>query len=77
MLKNKAPNWAVAVHAFNPSTREAEAGGSLSLTPAWSTRASSRTARTTQRNLSQKPKTKKQINEIDKDFDIFHEMIEE
>jgi hypothetical protein len=27
----------VVVHAFNPSTREAEAGGSLSLRPAWST----------------------------------------
>ena len=25
------------VHAFNPSTWEAEAGGSLSLRPAWST----------------------------------------
>ena len=24
-------------HAFNPSTREAEAGGSLSLRPAWAT----------------------------------------
>jgi hypothetical protein len=28
---------AVVVHAFNPSTREAEAGGFLSLRPAWST----------------------------------------
>ena len=37
------------VHIFNPSTREAEAGGSLSLRPAWSTE-SSRTARATQRN---------------------------
>jgi hypothetical protein len=27
----------VVVHAFNPSTREAEAGGFLSLRPAWST----------------------------------------
>jgi hypothetical protein len=25
-------------HAFNPSTREAEAGGFLSLRPAWSTK---------------------------------------
>ena len=28
----------VVVHAFNPSTREAEAGGFLSLRPAWSTK---------------------------------------
>jgi hypothetical protein len=27
----------VVVHTFNPSTREAEAGGFLSLRPAWST----------------------------------------
>jgi hypothetical protein len=27
----------VVVHAFNPSTREAEAGGFLSFKPAWST----------------------------------------
>jgi major histocompatibility complex class I len=27
----------VVVHAFNPSTWEAEAGGFLSLRPAWST----------------------------------------
>jgi major histocompatibility complex class I len=28
----------VAAHAFNPSTWEAEAGGFLSLRPAWSTK---------------------------------------
>jgi hypothetical protein len=28
---------AVVAHAFNPSTREAEAGGFLSSRPAWST----------------------------------------
>jgi hypothetical protein len=28
---------AVVAHAFNPSTWEAEAGGSLSTRPAWST----------------------------------------
>jgi hypothetical protein len=28
---------AVVAHAFNPSTREAETGGFLSLRPAWST----------------------------------------
>ena len=44
----------VVAHAFNPSTREAEAGGFLSSRPAWSefqdSRVSSRTARATQRN---------------------------
>ncbi|EGW12256.1 hypothetical protein I79_023854 [Cricetulus griseus] len=30
-------SWVVAAHAFNPSTVEAEAGGSLNLKPAWST----------------------------------------
>ena len=30
--------WAVAVHAFNPSTWEAEAGRFLSSRPAWSTK---------------------------------------
>jgi hypothetical protein len=33
----------VVVHAFNPGTQEAEAGGCLSLRPAWSTELSSRT----------------------------------
>jgi hypothetical protein len=28
----------VVVHGFNPSTREAEAGGFLSLRPAWPTK---------------------------------------
>jgi hypothetical protein len=28
----------VMAHAFNPSTQEAEAGGFLSLRPAWSTK---------------------------------------
>jgi hypothetical protein len=40
----------VVAHAFNPSTREAEAGRFLSLGPAWSTKMSSRTARAIQRN---------------------------
>jgi hypothetical protein len=33
--KNMKPG--VVAHAFNPSTREAEAGGFLSSRPAWST----------------------------------------
>jgi hypothetical protein len=50
----------VVVHAFNPSTWEAEAGGFLSLRPAWSTKVvSSRTARAIQRNRLEKPKKKK------------------
>jgi hypothetical protein len=55
----------MVAHAFNPSTREAEAeaGGFLSLRPAWSTE----TARATQRNpvlekTKQNKKTSKQIN---------------
>jgi len=30
-------SWAVVTHAFHPSSREAEAGGHLSLRPAWCT----------------------------------------
>jgi hypothetical protein len=49
----------VVAHAFNPSTWEAEAGGYLSLRPAWS-RVSSRTARAIQRNhVLKKPKIKR------------------
>lgn len=34
--KEKATsNWAVVIHAFNPSTGEAEAGKSLSSKPTW------------------------------------------
>lgn len=44
-------NWAVALHTFDPSTREAEGDGSLSSRPASSTeRESSRTTRATKRN---------------------------
>jgi hypothetical protein len=35
--KKDCPGWAVVVHAFNPSTWEAEAGKFLSLRLAWST----------------------------------------
>jgi hypothetical protein len=37
VLQLKGKSWAVVAHAFNPSTREAEAGGFLSSRPAWST----------------------------------------
>jgi hypothetical protein len=36
-LKIRELGWAVVAHAFNPSTREAEAGRFLSSRPAWST----------------------------------------
>jgi hypothetical protein len=36
-LKKKKKSQAVVVHAFNPSTWEAEAGRFLSLRPAWFT----------------------------------------
>jgi hypothetical protein len=49
------------VHAFNPSTWEAETGRFLSSRPAWSTKVSSRTARAIQRNpVSGKIKRKKE-----------------
>jgi hypothetical protein len=35
--KEKTKKQGVVAHAFNPSTREAEAGGFLSSRPAWST----------------------------------------
>jgi hypothetical protein len=37
-IKNGVQSQAVVVHAFNPSTWEAEGGGFLSLRPAWSTK---------------------------------------
>jgi hypothetical protein len=37
-LENPLIRPGVVVHAFNPSTQEAEAGGFLSLRPAWSTK---------------------------------------
>jgi hypothetical protein len=37
--KKKKKNWpGIVGHVFNPSTREAEAGGFLSSRPAWSTK---------------------------------------
>jgi hypothetical protein len=37
-IKKVDPSPAVVAHTFNPSTWEAEAGGFLSLRPAWSTK---------------------------------------
>jgi hypothetical protein len=36
--KGRKKKPGVVVHAFNPSIRETEAGGFLSLRPAWSTK---------------------------------------
>jgi hypothetical protein len=47
--EEQAYSCVVVLHTFNPSTHKAEAGGSLSLRPAWSTK-SFRTSRATQRN---------------------------
>ena len=44
-------------HAFNPGTPEAEAGGSLSLRPAWSVRTSTKTgSKATEKPCLEKPK---------------------
>ena len=51
----------VVVHAFNPSTREAEAGGFLSSRPSLVYKVSSRTARATQRNPVSKKKKKSKL----------------
>jgi hypothetical protein len=49
----------VVVHAFNPSTQEAEAGGFLSLRPVWSTEWVPGQPRLHRETLSQKKKKKK------------------
>jgi hypothetical protein len=50
----------VVAHTFNPSTREAEAGGSLEFKASLVYKVSSRTARATQRNpVSNKTKQNK------------------
>jgi hypothetical protein len=36
-IREVLDSWVVVVHAFDPSTQEAEASGSLSSRPAWST----------------------------------------
>jgi hypothetical protein len=55
----------VVAHAFNPSTREAEAGGSLEFEASLVYKVSSRTARAIQRNpVSKNQKKKKKKKEI-------------
>ena len=59
--KNLRFSQAVVAHAFNPSTWETEASGSLSYRPAWSTRASSRTvSKTTVKPCNKQKQTNKQ-----------------
>jgi hypothetical protein len=55
-------SWAVVVHAFNRSTQEAEAGGFLSLRPAWSTELVPEQPGLLRETLSQKTKASKQTN---------------
>jgi hypothetical protein len=57
--------WAVVVHAFNPSTWEAEAGGFLSSRPTWSTSEFQDSQGYTEKHcLKKKKKKKKRILEI-------------
>jgi hypothetical protein len=49
----------VVAHAFNPSTREAEAGGFLSSRPAWSTNEFQDSQGNTEKPCLEKPKKKK------------------
>jgi hypothetical protein len=49
----------VVAHAFNPSTREAEAGGFLSSRPAWSTSEFQDSQGYTEKPCLEKPKKKK------------------
>jgi hypothetical protein len=54
----------VVVHAFNPSTLEAEAGGFLSLRPAWSTKWVPGQPELCRETLSKKKKIKKKMGGI-------------
>jgi hypothetical protein len=64
-MRLKTTSWAVVAHVFNPSTWEAEVGGSQEFEASLVYRVSSRTARATQRNpvsKNQNQKTNKQSN---------------
>jgi hypothetical protein len=69
-LKHGFKQGAVA-HAFNPSTREAEAGGFLSLRPAWSTEWVPGQPGLHRETLSRKNKTKQNKTWIQ---GLFHEI---
>jgi hypothetical protein len=61
----------VVVHAFNPSTREAEAGGFLSLRPAWSTKGVPGQPGLYRETLSQKKNKTKQNKQTKKEVQFF------
>jgi hypothetical protein len=60
----------VVVHAFNPSTREAEAGRFLSSRPAWTTNEFHDSQGYTEKPCIEKPKTKTQTNKQTKNFKL-------
>jgi hypothetical protein len=64
-LDNKELSPGAVAHAFNPSTREAEAGGFLEASLVY--KVSSRTARAIQRNPVSKKTTKKKTFIVGKD----------
>jgi hypothetical protein len=61
-LKKKNSSQAVVVQAFNPSTREAEAGRSLSSRPAWPTELVPGQPGLQRNSVSKKKKNKKKQN---------------
>ena len=54
-IKSCFPKPGMMAHAFSPSTWEAEAGGSLSLRPTWSTELIPGQSEFSNETLSQKP----------------------
>jgi hypothetical protein len=61
----------VVAHAFNPSTREAEAGGFLSSRPAWSTKWAPGQPGLHRETLSRKTKKKKNKKKKNKEKEIY------
>jgi hypothetical protein len=64
VYNNKSLEPGVVAHAFNPSTREAEAGGISEFEASLVYKVSSRTARAIQRNPASKNKTKNPKKQI-------------
>jgi hypothetical protein len=75
-LKKRRFSPGMVAHTFNPSTWKVEAGGFLSLRPAWS-RVSSRTAKATQRNPVSKNKKQKNKKQKTKTKNYSNQKIEE
>jgi hypothetical protein len=61
----------VVAHAFNPSTREAEAGGYLEFEASLVYRVSSKTARATQKNPVSKNKNKNKKKKKKRSASVF------